>query len=496
MSSRDTHFACTVDGCEYEWVSSASDVVQNGKGCLRCSGREPLTVKSIQKRLDDQNRQIGLKKYSGNSQRNSVFKCQKSHCGYEWETSANHILNAGTGCPRCSGLAPLDKNYIQQVLYDNCRPIEILHYAGKAKEISKFKCRVPDCGCVWTATSDSVLRGRGCPRCAKCERWTLDKIQNELDVNNSQITILSYCGNVDKPSSFRCDVDGCGYGVDREWLTGAYHILNGKKCPRCQGVERYTKKQIEAKLVELNVPIKLVKYSGKGDKGSEFICLIDGCGYGIDTPWVTGTYHILRGSQCPRCLGMEKHSQESIQKILDDREKNITVVSYGSGVSDPLTEFQCNDVGCGRKWTTAASSLITQGSGCPSCASNTTDNNMLYLFEDTCGYFKIGLGSWEDGFARLKVQYRKRKKIGVPLPKKVHRVVRVDDALKCEKYLLSKLTVNPYESWPQFDGMTECRLLSHEELSVVCSFFDSEALESMSNLDEVFVEPTRIHKQQ
>lgn len=105
-------------------------------------------------------------------------------------------------------------------------------------------------------------------------------------------------------------------------------------------------------------------------------------------------------------------------KILDDREKNITVVSYGSGVSDPLTEFQCNDVGCGRKWTTAASSLITQGSGCPSCASNTTDNNMLYLFEDTCGYFKIGLGSWEDGFARLKYSTEKGRRLVCHYPRR------------------------------------------------------------------------------
>ncbi|MBY5948782.1 hypothetical protein [Photobacterium rosenbergii] len=479
VSTRNTLFACCIKGCGYEWISTASDVVQNGRGCLRCSGNEPVSQTFIQEKLNDNGRQIELLDYSGSTQKTSTFRCLIDGCNYQWKTSVNHVLNNGTGCPRCNGKAPLTKEYIQKKLDQDSRNIDILSYAGSAKGASKFKCTIPDCGYEWEASSDSVVRGNGCARCSKVERWTLDTIQQHLDHHDRNITILKYAGNIDVQSSFRCDVDGCGYGSDREWRTGAYHILNGKGCPRCLGVERYTEQQLHEKLKELKFPIKLVEYSGNGDYGSKFECLVEGCGFGVDVPWVTGTYHILRGGKCPRCLGMEKHSKESIQKILNENARNINVVSFGSSMNDRETSFKCMKNDCGYEWKTTANSVVSRNTGCPICASSTTDNDMLYLFEDTQGAYKIGIGSWEDGIARIKVQLRKRKNANIPLPKKIHRVVRVDDALKYEKHILSKYEVNPYFTKQPFDGKTECRVFTSEELREVLAYIDSKALEVM-----------------
>ena len=486
VSTRNTLFACSVQGCGYKWISSASNVVQNGKGCLRCSGKESLSQSSIQQKLDNVRRQIGLRIYSGSTQTISTFGCLKDGCNYQWETSVNHVLNDGTGCPRCNNRAPLSKEYIQHLFEKNKRNIEILSYAGSAKEQSKFKCTIHGCGYEWRATSDSVYRGTGCARCSKVERWTLETIQEQLNRNEACITILKYAGNVDAQSLFRCNVSGCGYGVDKEWLTGAYHLLNGKKCPRCQGVERYTEQQIHVKLNELGVPIKLVKYSGNGDNGSSFECLVEGCGYGIDTDWVTGTYHILKGSQCPRCLGMEKHSIDSIQKLLDEQYRGIKVVMFGENMNDRQSLFRCINSDCKNEWRTTANSVIARNTGCPICASSATDNDLLYLFEDTAGVYKIGIGSWEDGLDRIKVQHRKRRNANVPLPMEVHRVVRVVDALQCEKYILCKYEVNPYTTKDQFDGKTECRQLTYDEFLEVCSYIDSQALEASSVKGNIF----------
>lgn len=202
--------------CEYEWDAIAGNVL-SGKGCPACSGNVRLTVEVITERLEGRN--ITLLSYAGGVMKKSLWKCCTCEC--EWSATANDILNGGSGCPACAGNAHLTIETITERLEGS--NITLLNYGGSAKAKSSWKCYT--CEYEWSATTDNVLRGSGCPACSGNARLTIEIITERLEGRN--ITLLIYGGNTMKKSQWKCDV--CSH----EWKTNAGSILKGRGCPQC-----------------------------------------------------------------------------------------------------------------------------------------------------------------------------------------------------------------------------------------------------------------------
>lgn len=87
-------------------------------------------------------------------------------CGWVWKTKPTDILksNRPTGCPKCSNLAPLTNEIIDERLFG--RKITRLEDNIDAQTTIKWKCDV--CSHIWKATPNSVVglkRQTGCKKC-------------------------------------------------------------------------------------------------------------------------------------------------------------------------------------------------------------------------------------------------------------------------------------------------------------------------------------------
>lgn len=88
-----------------------------------------------------------------------LFKC---HLNHEW-SSRVHLVLQGYGCPTCNGGVRLTKDDINERLSDR-KIVLIGEYSGNVNKKSLFKCEF---GHTWLTGAKVVMRGNGCPTCAK-----------------------------------------------------------------------------------------------------------------------------------------------------------------------------------------------------------------------------------------------------------------------------------------------------------------------------------------
>ncbi|CAJ1424810.1 unnamed protein product [Effrenium voratum] len=108
-----------------------------------------------------------------NAQTKLPWKCQKGH---KWMASAASILNGGTWCPHCAGKAPVGLRRLQE--HANKLGGKCLATAYKrVKSKVLWQCQL---GHTWEATPDSVLhRGTWCPFCAR-SKWRTESAVKQL----------------------------------------------------------------------------------------------------------------------------------------------------------------------------------------------------------------------------------------------------------------------------------------------------------------------------
>ena len=121
----------------------------------------------------------------------------------------------------------MEKFYIKN---ENAENIEILgEYKGSK---IKIKCRCKIDGYEWETIPNSLLNGRGCPKCynnRRCDilRKTTEEFMNELKEINEYIEVLGEYVNSYTKIKVRCKIDGY------EWKVTPNSLLNGYGCPKC-----------------------------------------------------------------------------------------------------------------------------------------------------------------------------------------------------------------------------------------------------------------------
>ena len=148
---------CKIDG--YEWSSVANSLLR-GSGCAWCANHEPYTVEYFESKVFNINPNIFLlSDYSGNK---NTIKCKCKIDNYEWNATPTHLLS-GIGCPKCAGVATKTTQEFIDELYNINKNIEVIgEYHGNKKGI-ECKCLID--GHIWSPSPNSLLRGRGCPKC-------------------------------------------------------------------------------------------------------------------------------------------------------------------------------------------------------------------------------------------------------------------------------------------------------------------------------------------
>ena len=155
--------------CNYIWSTLPTKLLK-GKGCPQCGGNAPLTSESFATTLANKNPAvIPIGDYVNRTTKLEV-KCRT--CGNRWYARPSDLLR-GRGCPKCgrkkveSARRKSNEDFVQQLASVNQNIVALDQYSY-AREKIRFRCLA--CGNIWTATPDNVLRGRGCPSCARTRR--------------------------------------------------------------------------------------------------------------------------------------------------------------------------------------------------------------------------------------------------------------------------------------------------------------------------------------
>jgi len=269
----------------------------------------------------------------------------------------------------------LTPKIIQQRLNDDGRDITLVEYGGGVREKSTFRCSE---GHEWDAAAHSVLQGCGCPHCAGNIPLTPEVIRQRLNDDERGITLVEYGGRTHKKSTFQCS-------EGHEWSAETSSVLQGCGCPHCAGQVPLTPEIIQQRLDDDGRGIILVEYGSTVNNKSTFQC-------SEGHEWSAKTSNVIRGRGCPHCAERFPLTPEIIQQRLDDDKRGITLVEYGGNVRKKST-FQCSE---GHLWDTQTSS-VTQGRGCPHCAKygyNTSKPGTLYFLRSTThDYVKVGISN-------------------------------------------------------------------------------------------------------
>lgn len=152
-------YRCLVEGCGWKGYKTPSDV-KSGYGCVRCGGRERLSIGKIKAAAE----RIGLLYVSGYTSftNKALYKCTVVGCGWEGQRTP-HSVSKGKGCKRCMRNEPLSMDRLQADAV--ATGLEYLY--GYTNVMSPAFYRCVRCGNVEEKTPDNVRSGRGCTVCKR-----------------------------------------------------------------------------------------------------------------------------------------------------------------------------------------------------------------------------------------------------------------------------------------------------------------------------------------
>lgn len=161
-------------------------------------------------------------------------KCKCNICGYEWMGNPQNLLN-GTGCFQCFGSSKkTTEEFKEELRYINDK-IEILgEYDGAHKNI---KCRCKVCENEWSTTPNTLLKGRGCPKCATKRiasklSSSKEELISRISVFENNIEIIGTYKNANTKIECYCKKCGC------EFAKRPAELLRGQGCPWCAGKKK------------------------------------------------------------------------------------------------------------------------------------------------------------------------------------------------------------------------------------------------------------------
>ena len=155
--------------CGKIWKATPCNVINYKTGCPNCSRK-----KGIEKLITPLEKMLELvKETHGDSicyisgYKNLTTKCKWlcKICNTTWETTPWHIIHTKIGCPTCvrkKQWLPLE--IMLQKLKETWEGL--IEYVDGYKNLSvkcKFKCT--ECGYIWEAVPNNIIRGHGCPIC-------------------------------------------------------------------------------------------------------------------------------------------------------------------------------------------------------------------------------------------------------------------------------------------------------------------------------------------
>lgn len=208
------------------------------------------------------------------------------------------------------------KEFIEEMSVIN-KDIEIIGEYVNNKTEMLCRCKKDDY--IWKTTPNRLLRGKGCPKCSKCNRKTTQEFINDINIVNPKIEILGEY--VNSKTKIECKCKTC----NNIWCATPNSLLRGSGCPVCsQKIRRNIKKTTSEFVIEMNEMNPNIKICGEYVNAKTKIlckCMRDGF------EWKAQPLSLLSGCGCPKCsfpkgeLSIEKYLQK--YNIKYESQKNF-----------------------------------------------------------------------------------------------------------------------------------------------------------------------------
>lgn len=199
---------------------------------------------------------------------NSDISLKHVVCNNAFNVIAGKFIYQKSVCPVCSRTKKLtNEEFLLRIKNINKNILPLEDYKGANTRI-KYKCLID--GYEWTTTPACIFNGQGCPKCVKRHHRTALEFADDLFDINPDIGILGKYINMKSKILVECKLDGY------IWEVVPFSLLNGIKCPRCSGVERYSTEDFIKKFKNFNSDIEILGDYINVDTKIQVRCLIDG----------------------------------------------------------------------------------------------------------------------------------------------------------------------------------------------------------------------------
>lgn len=289
------------DQCGYEWETSAHKILNGGRGCPRCAGVEKYRnsdewIQGFERKTLSKFEFVFLEPYT---RAKAPTLMRHSACGYEWKVAPCNLLS-GKGCPRCrksekysafsEWLEAYERKYGHKCPYT---PDGDFHGGAVSVRFSH-----EECGYTWMAQPKNILSGKGCPRCAKKERYeTFEQFKNSLKrrdpkSNIDDFELIGEMRGVNKKVLLR---HNCGF----EFLGMLANLSGSQGCRRCSKKEVYSDRDHWMEVFVLRNPKTEIVMTG--DYHGSYVKAEFQCKKGHS--WLSVPSSVMGGTGCPRCAG-------------------------------------------------------------------------------------------------------------------------------------------------------------------------------------------------
>lgn len=290
------------------------------------------------------------------SMKKILHRCKIDGC--EWYVIPNSILH-GTGCPKCNRRERAEKHtkthsqYVLEVAKLNPNIEVVGEYVG-CETPTLHKCKID--GYEWMTKPSNIIGGKGCPRCAKCEKYGHDEYVRRVSEINSNIEVIETYIDAKTKILHKCKIDGC------VWYATPSHILRGTGCPECYKNKR-TKahEQYVKEVATINPNIEVVGVYIDNHTKILHKCKIDG------HEWYAQPKNILIGHSCPECAGNKRYGLEEYIKKVAKINNNIEVVGVYVNAHTSILH-RCKIDGC--EWYATPNNVLGGSTGCPKCSAS------------------------------------------------------------------------------------------------------------------------------
>lgn len=245
---------------------------------------------------------------------------------------------------------------------------------------TSIDCCCDVCGCAWSPSAQNLIRGTGCPDCARVAQsermknrdvkkttWAQESFTKRVQEIDSSIEVIGDYVNV--ASTILCRCKKC----NSEWAPTANNLLGGKShCPYCskekaKSLTRMTHNEFVNRIAEINESIEIIgQYT---NTKSRIKCRCKECG----NVWSPTADSLLSGRKCKKCSYIENgpklmKSQQEFLKELEEVNSSIEVIGNYIGIYEKV---KCKCKICNYEWDAVPHYLLT-GRGCPECSHSST----------------------------------------------------------------------------------------------------------------------------